>query len=106
MLDFNKPAAEAPYIRFRTTSTYEEKHGRKETRDYAVSDDIRWLVKKFPQWKSVKSIGVVESTRDAGEGLRSPKKRFFRVAIGSHDQPAQPETASSGRSCLCQPGYV
>src|SRR5215469_746345 len=35
MLDFDKPATEAPYIKFRTTSTYDEKHGRKETRDYA-----------------------------------------------------------------------
>jgi predicted transposase YbfD/YdcC len=47
MLEFNKPAAEVPYITLRTTSTYEEKHKRKETRDYAVSDDVQWLVTEF-----------------------------------------------------------
>jgi hypothetical protein len=48
VLDFNEPAVQASYIRFCTNSTYEEKHGRKETRDYAVSDDVGWLVKQFP----------------------------------------------------------
>jgi len=37
MRDFNKPAAQARYITFRSVSTYDEKHGRKETRDYAGS---------------------------------------------------------------------
>ena len=66
VLDFSKSAAQASSIRFRTASAYEEKHGRKETRDYAVSDDAEWLVKQFPQWKSIKSIGAVESMRDTG----------------------------------------
>ena len=67
-LDFNKPAAQANCIKFRSVSTYDEKHGRKETRDYAVSDDVRWLWEMFPQWKSINSIGVVESTREIGGG--------------------------------------
>jgi len=57
VLDFNKPAAQAGCIKFRSVSTYDEKHGRKETRDYAVSDDVQWLKELFPQWKSVNSIG-------------------------------------------------
>jgi hypothetical protein len=77
MLDFNKPAAAAPYITLRTASMYEEKHGRKETRDYAVSDDVEWPVKQFPQWKSVKSIGAAESTRDAGEGMKTGGRFLF-----------------------------
>jgi predicted transposase YbfD/YdcC len=77
MLDFNKPAAEASGIKFHSTSRYEEKHGRKETRDYAVSDDVQWLVKQFPQWKSVKSIGAVESTRDMGNGEKTERRYFI-----------------------------
>jgi len=65
MLDFNKPASEAKYITFSSVSTYEEKHGRKETRDYAVSDDVEWLKEQFPLWKTINSIGVVETTSTA-----------------------------------------
>jgi hypothetical protein len=60
MLDFDKPAAEAKHIRFRSVSTYEEAHGRKETRDYAISGDVQWLRKEFPQWKTINSIGSTE----------------------------------------------
>jgi predicted transposase YbfD/YdcC len=76
-LDFDKSAKEASYITFRNASTYEEKHGRKETRDYAVSDDAAWLVKQFPQWKSIKTIGVVETRRDAGDGEKIERRYFI-----------------------------
>lgn len=36
MLDFNKSSAQAASIKFRTTSRYEEKHRRKESRDYGT----------------------------------------------------------------------
>ena len=85
MLDFNKPATQAKYIRFRTVSTYEEKHGRKETRDYAVSDDVEWLHKQFPQWKSINSIGVVESTRDTG-GETNTERRYFISSLQADEE--------------------
>ena len=50
ILDFDKPATQAEYIKFSSISTYDEKHGRKESRDYAVSDDVQWLREQFPQW--------------------------------------------------------
>jgi len=77
MLDFNKPAAQAKYITFRTLSTYDEKHGRKETRDYAVSNDVHWLHTQFPQWKTINSIGVVESSRDTGEESKTERRYFI-----------------------------
>ena len=77
MLDFNKPEAQAKYIKFRTLSTYDEKHGRKETRDYAVSDDVAWLLEQFPQWKTIKSIGLVESTRDTGGDCKTERRYFI-----------------------------
>ena len=84
MLDFNKPEAQAKYIRFRSVSTYDEKHGRKETRDYAVSDDVQWLREQFPKWKSINSIGVVESTRDTGEDAKT-ERRYFVSSLGADE---------------------
>ena len=86
MLDFNKPEAQAHYIKFRSVSTYDEKHGRKETRDYAVSDDIKWLLKEFPQWKSIKSIGVVESTGETGIGEAKTERRYFISSLGADEK--------------------
>jgi hypothetical protein len=51
----------------------------------AVSDDVGWLVKQFPQWKSVKSIGVVESTRDAGDGGKT-ERRYFISSLGADEE--------------------
>ena len=85
MLDFNKPASKAKYIRFRTLSTYDEKHGRKETRDYAVSDDVKWLHKQFPKWKTVNSIGMVESSRDTG-GEAKTERRYFISSLGADEE--------------------
>jgi predicted transposase YbfD/YdcC len=76
-LDFNKPESQAKYIVFNTFSTYEEKRGRKETRDYAISDDVAWLHKQFPQWKTINSIGVVESTRDTGGEIKTERRYFI-----------------------------
>jgi predicted transposase YbfD/YdcC len=84
MLDFEKPATEANYIRFRSVSTYEEKHGRKETRDYAVSDDVTWLRKEFPLWKTINSIGVVESTRETGVGETKTERRYFISSMSQY----------------------
>jgi predicted transposase YbfD/YdcC len=86
MLDFNKPAAQGKYITFRSVSTYDEKHGRKETRDYAVSDDVQWLHEQFPKWKTIKSIGVVESTRETGEGEAKTERRYFVSSLDADEE--------------------
>lgn len=85
MLDFDKPTEQAKYIRFRSTSTYDEKHGRKENRDYAVSDDVGWLHKQFPKWKTIKSIGVVESTRDTGLEIKT-ERRYFVSSLEANEE--------------------
>lgn len=85
MLNFDKPESQAKYINFRSTSTYDEKHGRKESRDYAISDDVQWLVQQFPQWKTIKSIGVVESTRDTG-GECKPERRYFISSLEADEK--------------------
>ena len=62
-LDLSIPMVENKKIQFQSTSTYEEKHGRIEDRDYAVSDDVGWLIERHPSWKSIRSIGIAESSR-------------------------------------------
>jgi predicted transposase YbfD/YdcC len=86
MLDFQKPASQAKYIRFRSVSAYDEKHGRKESRDYAVSDDVQWLRKLFPQWNTINSIGVVESSRDTGLGDIKTERRYFVSSLGADEK--------------------
>ena len=86
MLDFEKSAAQAKYIKFRSISTYEEKHGRKETRDYAISDDVQWLHKQFPQWKTINSIGMVESTRDTGDEETKTERRYFVSSLCADEE--------------------
>ena len=68
--DFGKPAGEMKHISFKTASTHEEKRGRIEDRDYAVSDDVAWLHKLHPQWKTIKSIGITDSRREEKAKLR------------------------------------
>jgi predicted transposase YbfD/YdcC len=74
--DFSKPAPAMKHLSFQTTSTHDEKHGRIEDRDYAVSDDVEWLIKRHPSWKTIQSIGMVESTREI-KGKITTERRFF-----------------------------
>ncbi|GHV27497.1 H repeat-associated protein YdcC [Spirochaetia bacterium] len=76
-LDFNAPAsAQERHIRFNSTSTHDIGHGREEYRDYAVSDDVEWLHKEFPLWKTIRSIGMVEETRQEGEKITIGRRYF------------------------------
>jgi predicted transposase YbfD/YdcC len=63
-LDFNAPVSA------------QERHGREEYRDYAISDDVAWLKKEFPLWKTIRSIGMVEETRQV-KGNTSTERRYF-----------------------------
>jgi predicted transposase YbfD/YdcC len=74
--DFGKPASAMKNISFQTTSTHDEKHGRIEDRDYAISDDVAWLIKRHPLWKTIKSIGMVESSREI-KGVATTERRYF-----------------------------
>jgi predicted transposase YbfD/YdcC len=74
--DFNKPAPAMKHLSFQTTSTHDEKHGRIEDRDYAVSDDVAWLIERHPLGKTIQSIGMVESTREI-KGKITIERRYF-----------------------------
>ena len=82
--DFDKPAGEMKYISFKTVSSHEEKHGRIEDRDYAVSADVAWLHKRHPKWKTIGSIGFVDSRREE-KGKVTQERRHFVSSL-----PADP----------------
>ncbi|MDR2659718.1 MAG: ISAs1 family transposase, partial [Spirochaetaceae bacterium] len=44
--------------------------------DYAVSDDAGRLIKRHPDWKTIRSIGVAESSREAA-GKTTEGRRLF-----------------------------
>jgi len=49
-------------ISFKTAPTRDEKHGQIGGRDYAVSGDVRWLVERHPDWKTIRSIGITPAS--------------------------------------------
>jgi predicted transposase YbfD/YdcC len=80
--DFSKPVQAMKNISFQTASTHDEKHGRIEDRDYAISDDVGWLIERHPLWKTIHSIGMVESTREV-KGKITTERRFFVSSLSA-----------------------
>jgi predicted transposase YbfD/YdcC len=63
-LDFSASAGKNRYMRFHSASTHDEEHGRIEERDYADSEEVGWLEERHPEWKTIGSMGVVETSRE------------------------------------------
>jgi predicted transposase YbfD/YdcC len=93
-VDFAKPISAHRHVSFKSVSTHEEKRGRIEDRDYAVSDDVSWLHKRHPKWKSIRSIGFVDSRREEKGKVKHERRHFvsslpcepeeFAKAVRSH----------------------
>jgi len=47
--------------------TFDKEHGRLETREYFVSDEIDWLKPLLKDWKDVRTIGMVRARRAVGD---------------------------------------
>jgi hypothetical protein len=75
-LDFSSPAGKNKHIPFHEVSTHDEKHGRIADRDYAVSNDTEWLRERHPDWKIIRSIGMVE-VRHEIKGEISIERRYY-----------------------------
>jgi predicted transposase YbfD/YdcC len=60
--------------------THDVDHGRIERRSHGVSGNVAWLIEGHPAWKTVKSIGVIESFRDIN-GLESTEKRYYLSSL-------------------------
>lgn len=83
-LDFTKPKENSKYIKYETVSTHDEKHGRIEDRDYAISGDVVWLRKRHNNWGTIKSIGMVEATREI-KGEVKTERRVFISSLSIED---------------------
>jgi predicted transposase YbfD/YdcC len=87
--DFAKPASAMKYISFQSTSTHEQKRGRIEDRDYAVSDDVLWLHRRHPKWKTIKSIGFVDSRREVKNKVTYERRHFVSSLPANADEFAK-----------------
>ncbi|MDR3174444.1 MAG: ISAs1 family transposase, partial [Treponema sp.] len=76
-----------------THTTFDVDHGRLESRLHGITSDVSWLVERHPTWKSIKSIGVIDSKREQGDKV-SRERRLYVSSL-----PADPELfAVTGRS--------
>jgi predicted transposase YbfD/YdcC len=79
--------------RVQTTQTVEKDHGRLEVRTYWQSDELSWFA-DLPQWEALKSVGVVESSREIKNKVTTERRYYlsslkldvttFARAIRSH----------------------
>jgi hypothetical protein len=51
-------------------------HGRLESRFHGITADVSWLVEGHPAWKSIKSIGVIDSKWELGDKV-SYERRLY-----------------------------
>lgn len=59
--------------------TVEKDHGRIETRHYYQSDQLRWFA-DLDKWEGLKSVGVVESTREI-DGVKTVERRYYLSSL-------------------------
>lgn len=63
-------------MEFISTEEVGKGHGRFETRKCTVTQDISWLQERYPQWKQLRSVTEIESTREI-KGAVSSEKRYY-----------------------------
>jgi predicted transposase YbfD/YdcC len=78
----NKPTK----MRFTTENEADKGHGRLETRQCTVTEDIQWLRDQHPQWKQLKSIIEIQSQREI-KGEIGIEKRYYISSL-----PAETKT--------------
>jgi len=79
-----KELQQPPFLYHRT---FEKDHGRRETREYWVSDDISWLSMK-EDWKGLATVCMVRSQRTVG-GQTTKETRYYISSL-----PADPQALS------------
>jgi predicted transposase YbfD/YdcC len=62
-----------------TWETVEKDHGRLETRRYYQSDALEWFA-DLGKWEGLKSVGMVESTREIG-GRKTTERRYYLSSL-------------------------
>ena len=62
-----------------SVETVEKDHGRLETRRYFQSDQLNWFADR-PKWEGLKSVGMVESTREV-DGKTTVERRYYLSSL-------------------------
>jgi predicted transposase YbfD/YdcC len=70
---------QTPVAKLDFYETSEKGHGRIETRRYWQSGDMSWFADRG-LWKNLRSVGVVESTREI-DGNRTTERRYFLASL-------------------------
>ena len=65
--------------------TIEKAHGRIETRRYWVTEQIQWFT-DLEQWEGLRSVGMVEATREFPDGRMSTERRFYLSSLEANAQ--------------------
>lgn len=55
---------------------YDKGHGRLETRECLVINDVQWLIGLNPKWSTIKSIISIKSTREL-KGVATQETRYY-----------------------------
>jgi predicted transposase YbfD/YdcC len=54
-------------------------HGRIETRKIWLTFNVEWLIGRYPRWKSIQGIAVIESTREVA-GKETYERRYYTTS--------------------------
>jgi predicted transposase YbfD/YdcC len=82
-----------PGANIATHTTFDIDHGRLERRFYGITGDVAWLVERHPAWKSIRSIGFIDSQREIGDQV-SFERRLYVSSL-----PPDPQVfATAGRA--------
>jgi predicted transposase YbfD/YdcC len=60
--------------------TVEKDHGRLETRRYWQSGELDWFAGRA-EWEGLRSVGVVESVRQVGQGAPTVERRYYLSSL-------------------------
>ena len=60
--------------------TVEKDHGRMETRRYWQSGHLAWFAES-QEWEGLRSVGVVESVRQVGDGPVTTERRYYLSSL-------------------------
>ncbi len=61
---------------FSTETEHDKGHGRIESRECTVTEDIAWLRKRHPKWKKLNSVIEIKSQREI-KGEEAMEKRYY-----------------------------
>lgn len=74
-------------LKHQTCRTTNSAHGRDETRTYYVVDVPHDLAERHPEWKSLRTLGMVTSERQVGDAAPTLESRFYISSLAAKVKP-------------------